>query len=118
MRPELESLLERDLLGPWDGPGAAASAVVAGRVLPPGAARSRQQPTDRVPDDRLGDANPDLTDREVIATTDDDEPDEEPEAAERAGSTAASALGLSFLVPADVDVVLVTAEWGRSERVP
>lgn len=117
IREELESLLERDLHGPWDGPEeelppgtSPAERYVLGRLVTRDA--STQPPVDTWdPDD------PSLVDLEVVESVDDDDAPEAP-AAVRSGSMAASALGLSFAVPADVAAVEVTAEWGRYERAP
>ncbi|MFD4644828.1 DISARM system helicase DrmA [Streptomyces sp. NPDC058441] len=116
IREELESLLERDLHGPWDGPDeelppgvSPAERYVLGRLVTRDA--SSQQPEDTWdPDD------PSLVDLETVESVDDDDAPEAP-AAVRSGSMAASALGLSFAVPAHVSAVVVTAEWGRYERV-
>ena len=42
----------------------------------------------------------------------------EADATVRSGSMSASAIGLAFSVPATVDVITVTAKWGRYERSP
>ncbi|MGH3274747.1 MAG: DISARM system helicase DrmA, partial [Streptosporangiaceae bacterium] len=123
VRAELEQLLERDLLGPWDGPeeelppgSSPAERYLLGRLVP------RDAPAD--PDtadsgaDREADLDPALVEREVTETGDSADSDVESEAVVRSGSMAASAIGLSFLVPADTDTVLAEAGWGRYERVP
>ncbi|HWG73892.1 MAG TPA: hypothetical protein VG184_07545 [Acidimicrobiales bacterium] len=46
----------------------------------------------------------------------DDHEAPEPQASVRAGSMAASAMGLTFSVPASVDSLSLTAGWGRYER--
>ncbi len=116
VRADLEQLLERDLLGPWDGPTeelppgtSPAERYLLGRLVPttPAAAPAA-----------TGFDDPGTVDREVALTDDPDDTDVEPEATVRAGSMAASSLGLSFSVPADVDTVSVTASWGRYERGP
>ncbi|KUO15927.1 DISARM system helicase DrmA [Streptomyces dysideae] len=116
IREELESLLQRDLHGPWDGPeeelppGASpAERYVLGRLV------TRDVPSEQ-PEDAWDPDDPGLVDLEVVEAVDDDEAPEAP-AAVRSGSMAASALGLSFMVPADVAAVVVKAEWGRYERV-
>jgi hypothetical protein len=120
VRAKLEDRLERDLLGPWDGPEeelppgtSPAERYLLGRLVP------RDAPVDQEDEDPegLGD-DPGLQDREVAATGDSDDTDVESDAAVRAGSMAASAIGLSFSVPADVSDLLVKAQWGRYERVP
>ncbi len=116
VRAELETLLERDLLGPWDGPDEElppgvppAERYLLGRLVP---RLGRSQPNPEAPE--AGDA--DLVDREVAdAAADVEEP--EPQATVRAGTMAASSLGLSCTVPADVDVLRVTVAWGAYERV-
>lgn len=115
IREELESLLERDLHGPWDGPEeelppgtSPAERYVLGRLV------TRDVPSEQ-PEDAWDPDDPGLVDLEVVETADDDEAPEAP-AAVRSGSMAASALGLSFVVPANVAAVMVKAEWGRYER--
>ncbi|MGV9892996.1 DISARM system helicase DrmA [Streptomyces tendae] len=117
IREELESLLERDLHGPWDGPEeelapgtSPAERYVLGRLV------TRDAPSHDV-EEAQGQNDPSLVDREVVESVDDDDAPEAP-AAVRSGSMAASALGLSFAVPSDVDAVSVVAEWGRYERAP
>lgn len=120
VRAELEDRLERDLLGPWDGPeeelpphDSPAERYLLGRLVP------RDAPVDASTADAEGTGDdPALVDREVAATTDTADTDVESEATVRAGTMAASAIGVSFFVPEDVDAVLVAAEWGRYERVP
>jgi hypothetical protein len=120
VRAELESLLERDLHGPWDGPveelppGASpAERYLLGRLVP------LDTPVDEGTADDDGTADdPALVEREVSGDADAEDSDVESEAAVRAGSLAASSIGLSFMVAGDVDAVLVEASWGRYERVP
>jgi hypothetical protein len=119
VRAELESLLERDLLGPWDGPEeelppgtSPAERYLLSRLVP------RDAPVDQSTADDDGTADdPALVEREVSGDSDADDTDVESEAAVRAGSMAASSIGLSFMVPGDVDAVVVDASWGRYERV-
>jgi len=113
VRADLEHLLERDLLGPWDGeaeelpPGTSpAEQYLLGRLVPTTPAAAPAAP---------GFDDPGTVDREVALTDDPDDTDVEPEATVRAGSMAASSLGLSFSVPAGVDTVRATASWGRYE---
>lgn len=117
VRDELESLLERDLLGPWDGPEEELEPGVLpveryllGRLFP----RHPDGEAPQQPDSEEF-TEAELLDREVTADADDAE-DVEPEASTRFGSMAASSLGLSFIVPADIDAVAVTASWGHYER--
>ncbi len=120
VRAELEDRLERDLLGPWDGPEeelppgtSPAERYLLGRLVP------RDAPVDPATADAAGTGDdPALVEREVAAAADAGDTDVESEAAVRAGSLAASAIGLSFTVPGDVGAVAVSAEWGRYERVP
>jgi hypothetical protein len=120
VRAELEDRLARDLLGPWDGPEeelppreSPAERYLLGRLVP------KDAPVDEATADADGTGDdPALVEREVAATTDAADTDVESEASIRAGTLAASAIGMSFFVPDDVDAVLVTAEWGRYERVP
>ncbi|MBI1757614.1 MAG: helicase [Actinobacteria bacterium] len=128
VRAELESLLERDLLGPWDGPeeelpagSQPAERYLLGRLVPrtPDAGIADGPKKDEDPADTDFGA-PELADREVSVDAEDtgDAADAEPEATVRFGSMAASSLGVSFMVPTGVDTVVVTASWGRYERGP
>ena len=130
VRAELEKLLERDLLGPWDGPDeelppgtSPAARYLLGRLVPrhpPAESAEPPGPADGTADpagDADGGDDPSQVDREVSAAGDDSADDEaESDATVRSGSMAASAIGLAFSVPADVDVVLVKAAWGRYEQ--
>lgn len=79
---------------------------------------SRPTPVAVQPDAAVLDDDPDTVDREILATDDADDTDVEPAATVRAGTMAASSLGLSFSVPADVDEIAVEARWARYERRP
>jgi hypothetical protein len=57
--------------------------------------------------------DPELVDLETVSTDDSGDTDVEPEATIRAGSQAASSLGLSFQVPDDVTSVVVRATCSR-----
>jgi hypothetical protein len=111
----LESLLERDLLGPWDGPEEElppgvppAEVYLLGRLVP------RARPiTVPLVEQLPMDLDPELVDREVTDGGADQDTDGETAQATRSGSMAASALGLSFWVPRDVERVVVEASWGR-----
>jgi hypothetical protein len=116
VRAELESLLERDLLGPWDGPAeelppstSPAERYLLGRLVP------RLPPEEPSGDE---DSDPALVDREVSAGDGASDDEAESDATVRSGSMAASAIGLAFSVPSDVDVIAVTASWGRYQRAP
>lgn len=118
VRAELEDLLERDLLGPMDGPEeelppgvSPAGRYLLGRLVP--RARVDEPDADYDPE---REHDPDLTDREVTASgLDDEEDDAESESTIRSGSMAASAIGLAFSVPADISRVTARASWGRYE---
>jgi hypothetical protein len=123
VRGELEKLLERDLLGPWDGPeeelppsSSPAERYLLGRLVP----RDAPADEDTADEDEDSEAgqDPALVEREVSETGDSDDSDVESEAVVRSGSMAASAIGLSFIVPDDTDTVLAEATWGRYERAP
>ena len=126
VRAELEDLLERDLMGPWDGPA---------EELPPGTTPGERYVLGKlVPRRRDGDEP--VTDPDAAA--DDDDVEDRPEllgegsvdldandpadppsaAAVRSRAMSASSIGLSFSVPTHVDSVIVTAAWGRYERGP
>ncbi len=129
VRAELEDRLQRDLLGPADGPEEElppdtepAERYLLGRLVPcrPDAHSSAEPVAGDPPDGADPDADgEEVFDREVTtgveAEADDDPPSQ---ASVRTGTMAASAIGLGFSVPADVDQVLVTAEWGRYQRAP
>jgi hypothetical protein len=118
VRDELESLLERDLLGPRDGPGEElrpgelpAERYLLGRLVP--------RPRDAVaePAEGTDPTAPEFADVELAedpAPLDGESDDaRESAVAVHSGTMAASAIGLSFLVPGDVAAVLVTPRWGR-----
>lgn len=114
VRAELEDLLERDLLGPWDGPEEElppgtlpAERYLLGRLVPQVTSGAPAPPAADVLD-----VDPATVDREVVASADVDDTDVEPEATVRAGTMAACSLGLSFSVPAEVDAVTVGAGCG------
>jgi hypothetical protein len=120
VRAELEDRLERDLLGPWDGPEeelpprtSPAERYMLGRLVP----RERPVKQEEADDGEAVDAevtDPGLVDREVTSAADGDEEGAEADATVRSGSMAASAIGLAFSVPETVDVIGVSAGWGRS----
>ncbi len=121
VRAELESLLERDLLGPRDGefeelpPGVSpAERYLVGRLVPrtSPSAPPRVAPVAPGADSDADTDDPDLVDREVTGAAETRGDDLETAQAGRTGTMAASALGLSFQVPADVDRVVVTGSWG------
>ena len=108
VRDELEELIRRDLLGPWDGedeefrPGAMGprERYLVGMLGPK--PRPRSARTDDVTDLEAG-VGGDATEAELpeIITP------------QNLGKMWASSMGLSFAVSSDVDVLSVTAEWGR-----
>ena len=124
VRAELEDRLERDLLGPWDGPEeelpprtSPAERYMLGRLVP----RDRPAEPEESDDGEAVDAeetDPGLVDREVTSATDGEEEGAEADATVRSGSMSASAIGLAFSVAATVDAISVTASWGRYERSP
>ncbi len=122
VRAELESLLERDLLGPRDGeheelpPGMPpAERYLVGRLVP--RTRPSEPPAELAEGDTEVD-DPALIDQEV--TDGAAEPDETGQTGQavRTGTMAASALGLSFRVPLDVTRLTVTASWGAYAPAP
>ncbi len=142
VRAELEGLLERDLLGPWDGPEEElppgvppAERYILGRLVPcqspagqspAGQAGAGLSPAGQAsggeasagqapPEPEASDA--DLVDRDIVGADDDPEAPES-QATVRSGTMAASSLGLSFEVPAEVAAVRVTTTWGRYGRAP
>lgn len=125
VRAELESLLERDLLGPRDGPDEElppgmppAERYLVGRLVP----RTKpsepltQPPRNQSPDEQFAvnfeDDDPDLVDNEITGATDSPGDDLPTSQGVRTGTMAASAIGLSFQVPADVGRIAVSAGWG------
>ena len=124
VRAELEDRLERDLLGPWDGPEeelppgtSPAERYLLGRLVP----RERPAEQDETDDGEAVDAeetDASLVDREVTSATESEDDEAEADATVRSGSMAASAIGLAFIVPETVDVISVAAAWGRYVRAP
>lgn len=129
VRAELEELLERDLLGPVDGPTeelppkvSPSERYLLGRLLP--RRGDSEQPTVGAPSDpddsaaeaRALEDDPALYDAEVTAAVDEIGADLETTAQLKARSMAASSLGMSFRVPAGVTRLSVTAAWGRYEK--
>jgi hypothetical protein len=110
VRGELEELIRRDLLGPWGGDT---------EELPP---RS-MGPSERYlvgrlgPKARTGSSADVVTDIEAPVHGDPSEA-ELPEIVtpQTLGKIWASSMGLTFTVPEDVDVLAVTANWGRYDK--
>ncbi|MEF9411944.1 DISARM system helicase DrmA [Rhodococcus sp. IITD102] len=122
VRDELEDRLQRDLLGPWDGPTEElppgvqpAERYLLGRLVPFETSRTPRTPADGDEGERepVAPGDPSVTDMTEVAAGDLDDVDPPSEATVRSGSRAASSMGLSFSVPHDVDTVVVSAEWGR-----
>ncbi len=126
VRARLEDLLERDLLGPWDGPA---------EELPPGKAPGERyllgklvprRPDDdepapdlvEAPEDDDVENRPELVDEAGLDLDLDDADDQPGPAAVRSRAMAASSIGLAFAVPEDTTSVRVEANWGRYERGP
>jgi len=121
VRARLEDLLERDLLGPWDGPdeelppgSSPGERYLLGRLVPRRHEGDEPATDVETPEDDGVEDRPELVADEGIGLEGDDE--RPSTAAVRTRTMAASSLGLSFTVPPDVDVVLVTASWGRYEK--
>jgi len=119
-------MLERDLLGPWDGPTeelppstTPGERYLLGKLVP------RRSPGDEpvggseqaVEDDDVED-RPELVEGPGLDLEPDDSADAPTPAAVRGRAMAASSLGLAFAVPPDVGAVTVAASWGRYERGP
>jgi hypothetical protein len=109
VRGELQQLVERDLLGPWDGPEeqfaprarGPRDRYLVGMLGPRPAAKSTRDQADRQPDTEsgvYGDGEAELP--EVFTP-------------QNLGRMWASSMGMTFTVPADVDVLAVALEWGE-----
>ncbi|MGI8333672.1 DISARM system helicase DrmA [Actinomadura scrupuli] len=113
VRDELEDYIRRDLLGPWDGPleqfppkrMGPRERYLLGMLGPKQAAKSTVDDAGEVPDTESG-VGGDASEVELPEIL-------SPQAL---GKIWASSMGLSFCVPANVDVVSVTAEWGRYDE--
>jgi hypothetical protein len=123
VRVELEDLLQRDLLGPWDGateelpPGSTpGERYLLGRLVPRRPEAGEPAPETDGEDDDVED-RPELVEEPTL-DLDGDDADPPSAAAVRTRAMAASSLGLVFSVPRDVDTIVVTASWGRYERGP
>ncbi len=124
VRAELEDRLERDLLGPWDGPEeelppgtSPAERYLLGRLVPRERPAQQQEAADGEDVD-AEETDASLVDREVTSAADGEDEEAEADATVRSGSMAASAIGLAFAVPETVDVISVAASWGRYVRAP
>lgn len=103
VRDRLEEIIERDLLGPWDGPEEELIEGPRSRYLVGIIAPRDVRPEPEEVDSTLGDA------------------DENGEGIERASPAAASSMfprsfGVSFSVPGTTEAVRVIVSWGRYTR--
>jgi hypothetical protein len=116
VRDELQQLVQRDLLGPWDGeteqftPRAMGprERYLVGMLGPKHQPKSTLDEADTVSDAESG----------VHGQTQGDEAGELPEVLtpQNLGRIWASSMGLSFCVSHDVDVLAVTASWGQYSK--
>jgi hypothetical protein len=125
VRAQLEDMLERDLLGPWDGPAeelppgtTPGERYLLGKLVPRRAATAEPASDAAVPEDDDVEDRPELVEEGALDLDPDDREGAAPAAAVRGRAMAASSLGLAFAVPPDINRVLVTARWGRYERGP
>ena len=124
VRAQFEDLLERDLLGPWDGPteelppsSTPGERYLLGRLVPRRPDSYEPASSADSEDDDVED-RPELVEEPALDLTDDEDDEAAPAAAIRTRAMASSSLGLAFTVADDVDRVAVTASWGRYERGP
>jgi len=126
VRVELESMLERDLLGPWDGPTeelppgtTPGERYLLGKLVPRRVfmEESADLPDEAAEDDDVED-RPELVDSPGLDLEVDSGGDPPTAAAIRGRAMAASSLGLAFSVPGDLEAVIVEASWGRYDRSP
>jgi Helicase conserved C-terminal domain len=110
VRGELEALVERDLLGPWDGPheefppraAGPLERYLVGRLGPRHAPGTTLDAADEVPDAELaGDTDPSDAELPELLTM------------QNAGRMWASSMGLSCTVAGNVNVLSVTVTWGQ-----
>jgi hypothetical protein len=126
VRAKLEDMLERELLGPWDGPHEELPAgttpgerYLLGKLVPRRAEADEpvNDPNEAAEDDDVED-RPELVEEAGLGFDPDDTDGSPTPAAVRGRAMAASSLGLAFAVPPELDRVLVTASWSRYERGP
>ena len=126
VRAELEAMLERDLLGPADGPTEELPAgttpgerYLLGKLVPRRSSTDEpvRDPSAAAEDDDVED-RPELVDTPTLDLDADDGAEGPTAAAVRGRAMAASSIGLSFAVPPDEHHVRVVASWGRYERGP
>ena len=113
VRNELEELVRRDLLGPWDGPEekfkpkamGPRERYLVGMLGPKHSPTSAIESADEMPDTETGVAGDaaEGTLPEVVSP-------------QTLGRIWASSMGLSFCVPGDVDAVVVKASWGSYDQ--
>jgi hypothetical protein len=123
VRAEFEDLLERDLLGPADGPNeelppgtSPGERYLLGRLVP--RRPPAQEPRAAEGEDDDVEDRPELVEEGGLDLVSDEDSEAAPAAAIRTRAMAASSIGLAFTIPAEVDRVTVTASWGRYERGP
>lgn len=113
VRDELQEIVERDLLGPWEGPTeqfnpramGPRERYLAGMLGPRHQASSSLEPADTLAD----------TDPSAQGDARGEDAGELPEVVtpQALGRLWASSMGLSFRVAADTDVIAATASWGE-----
>ncbi|MFI5959768.1 DISARM system helicase DrmA [Cryptosporangium sp. NPDC051539] len=129
-RANLADILERELLGPANGPeelidGAPDVAYLVGRIAPVRLLPGKDDPSDTAADEPatdVGDAVDAAESRGVPVTavdedgagSDEDSVEDEPQ---RRGLMVPASMGLRFQVPLDLDTFTVTASWGVYEAV-
>jgi hypothetical protein len=125
-RTELESMLERDLLGPWDGPNEELPAgstpgerYMLGKLVPRRAVGEEPvEDAEQAAEDDDVEDRPELVEGPGPDLELGDAADAPTAAAVRGRAMASSSIGLIFAVPPDVDRVNVEASWGRYDRGP
>jgi hypothetical protein len=113
VREELQALVQRDLLGPWDGeteqfpPRAQGprERYLVGMLGPKHSPESTTKQADQLPDTELGTEGDGEAELPDVLT------------AQNLGRIWASSMGLSFAVPTYVDLLTVTATWGHYAMV-
>jgi hypothetical protein len=131
VRAELEAMLERNLVGPLDGPTeelpprtTPGERYLLAKLVPrrppgqePAGGPDESSPDEATEDDDVED-RAELVEEVGLDLGPDDSAEGPSAAAVRGRAMAASSIGLAFAVPMDVDAVRVTASWGRYERGP
>jgi hypothetical protein len=124
-RAELESLIERELLGPWDGPAEELPAgtspgerYLLGKLVPRRPDEAEPITAEDAADDDDVEDRPELVDDGGVGLDLEAQDTRPSTAAVRGRAMAASSIGLAFVVPEDVDSLVVRADWGRYERRP